>query len=110
MIENVDHFEEMRKARKVVETSANYARRIKRFKAYFEKEMNYPYDIKQVTAHIIHQFISIESVWSTGEKKGQIKSHSTPESNHAAIVDHFKENDCTLPINFENVSLRIQLV
>ena len=97
-------FNEICAARLGANTTSNYSRRIKKFKKFVEVETNTMYDINLVTAKHINTFISNESVWLSGSKKGHMKSVLTIESNHAAIVDHFKEEECQLPNNFQAVS------
>jgi hypothetical protein len=65
--------------------------------------------IVNVTTAMLKQFIGEMSIWQVGKKKGQMKSHSTPEAYHAAILNLYKKYDASLPEGFKEVILKIHV-
>jgi hypothetical protein len=104
MDDDLDHYDEICASRLGDDTSTNYKRRIKKFKAFFENEIKISYNIEMVTTELINKFISFESVWKSGKNKGKMKSVSTIESNHAAIADHLIRNGNNLTLGIKKQS------
>jgi hypothetical protein len=57
-----------------------------------------------ITAAILHEYIGDESLFKEGTiKAGHMKSHSTIEGIHAALLQLFRKNNTPIPADFDEV-------
>jgi hypothetical protein len=94
-------------------TKSNYTRRqikfIKWMREKYYVECFHPESddlcIDKINTDMMNLFIGKMSVWSSGKLSEKMKSYSTPEGHHAAIIFLFKENILNYQMDFRRLQL-----
>ena len=106
----MDFFEETREKRYALSTKLNYNRRQRQFRDWLLE--NYSticwnasgkFSLQGVTSEMLCKYLGECSVHKGGIHDGALKSISTAEGHHAAIVNMYKDEEMALPKGFNEV-------
>ena len=107
----MDFFEEIRGKRLAEGTKKSYHRRQNQFMRWLEDKCYQicwdpegMFHLECVTSEILCEFIGANTIENDGEANRRMKSLSTAEGHHSAIVNLYKDFKMELPEGFERVS------